>query len=194
MPHADLVQMFVGHCSAHDGGLDLSLCPTSYLSQFPKPGSLESSLWGSRLALTLLLICVLAHTQCLFQASGLGWRCPCPGDPPEPGAALAVLGPGSAGPCRCRVPVPPSAANSAGARGPCPAAGGLLGRLKTPRKALMSLQRGESCPFNGESCCLLAELLPGLSTHPFHPPVSPRGGFFIPTSQLRKPRLRKASN
>lgn len=58
MPHAELVQMFVGHCSAHDGGLDLSLCPTSYLSQFPKPGSLESSLWGSQLALTLLLICV----------------------------------------------------------------------------------------------------------------------------------------
>ena len=58
----------------------------------------------------------------------------------------------------------------------------------------MSLQRGESCPFNGESWCLLTELLLGLSTHPLHPPLSPQGGFFIPTLQLRKLRLRKASS
>ena len=103
MPHAELVQMYVGHCSTHDGGLGLSLCPTSYLRHFPKLGSLESSLWGSRLALTLLLICVLAHTQLLFQTSGLDWWCPCLGELPEPGAALAVLGRGSVGPWRCRV-------------------------------------------------------------------------------------------
>ena len=76
----------------HSGRRAGPLCPASYLPQFPKLGSSESSPWGSRLALTFLLICVLAHTQLLFQTSGLDWWCSCLGDLPEPGAALAVLG------------------------------------------------------------------------------------------------------
>lgn len=134
MPHAELVQMCVGHCSTHDGGLGLSLCPASYLPQFPKLGSSESSPWGSRLALTFLLICVLAHTQLLFQTSGLDWWCPCLGDLPEPGAALAVLGWGSTGPWRCRVLVTHSPVNSSGAPGTLPCSRKAIGQTQDPEK------------------------------------------------------------
>lgn len=91
MLYAGLVQTYVGHCSAHDGWLDFLPLRQQLLCffYFPKWGwvSLESCLWGARLALTLLLGCVLAHTYLPSRSTSLGCWGSCLGGLAEPGAA-----------------------------------------------------------------------------------------------------------